>query len=199
MSISEDSLETTDAAMPAISVRACRIGDLDELLRLGRKTFTETFQAMNTPENMQAYLDSAFDPERIAAELAGEGSRYVFLYRGADLAGYLKLNWPGSQSDQDDPQALEIERIYVQKEFQGQGLGRVLIEKALQVAREAGMPRVWLGVWQENRAAIGFYLRMGFTTFASHDFWLGDERQTDDLMRLELEDIEPRGHEGSQG
>jgi ribosomal protein S18 acetylase RimI-like enzyme len=186
MILSEDSLEAANSSMPAISIRACQNEDLDELIRLGRQTFYETFHAVNTPENMQAYLDSAFDPERIAAELNDPGIRYDFLFKGAELAGYVKLNLPGSQTDHNDPESLEIERIYVRREFQGQGLGRALIEHALRFARQAGMKTAWLGVWQENTAAIGFYQRMGFQTFATHDFWLGDERQTDDLMQLEL-------------
>ena len=171
---------------PGLLIRTCGPNDLEVLLALGRQTFYDTFHAMNTPENMQAYLDASFAPERIAAELADPGIQYFFLYLGAALAGYIKLNKPGCQTDDQSPDSLEIERIYVQRDFQGRGLGRVLVDKALEVARQEGLKSVWLGVWQENTAAIGFYRRMGFRAFATHSFYLGDEHQTDDLMRIEI-------------
>ena len=43
---------------------------------------------------------------------------------------------------------------------------------------------IWLGVWQENPKAIQFYTKNGFEVFDQHVFKLGDEEQTDFLMRL---------------
>jgi len=180
-------LTNINSNQPGAVIRVCGPEDLESLVALGRQTFYDTFHTMNTPENMQAYLDSAFDPETIAAELDNPGIQYYYLYLGQTLVGYLKLNWPGFQTDCNDPDSLEIERIYVLKSYQGCGFGRMLVNKSLDIARQSGMKSVWLGVWQKNTAAIGFYRRMGFKTFATHHFTLGAEHQTDDLMRLELE------------
>ena len=83
---------------------------------------------------MAVYLDKAFAAEKIRAELSDENSVFYFLYRGGKLAGYLKLNEAPAQTDIHDEQSLEIERIYVSKEFQGEGLGRCLMEKAISTA-----------------------------------------------------------------
>jgi len=45
----------------------------------------------------------------------------------------------------------------------------------------------WLGVWEENHRAIQFYAKNGFVTFDKHVFTLGDEQQTDLLMKLKIQ------------
>ncbi len=169
-----------------LELRAGGPDDLDTLLPFARRTFDETFRALNDPEHFEAYLEAAFAPEKFAAELANPGSQFHLLYANGKLAGYLKLNQAGAQTDLNDPDSLEIERIYVASEFQGRGLGRVLMESAIALARRAGKRYLWLGVWQQNTPAIAFYGRMGFKPFATHTFLMGSDPQTDDLMRLEI-------------
>jgi ribosomal protein S18 acetylase RimI-like enzyme len=180
-------LEPINPAQPDVLLRECTPADLDDLLEISFQTFDQTFRPLNSPETMQAYLEAAFTPGKIAAELAEPRSSFYFLYQGGDLAGYLKLNEAGAQTDLNDPASIEVERIYVSSPFQGKGLGRVLIEKAISLARQASKQYLWLGVWQKNAPAIAFYKRMGFKRFATHSFMMGAERQTDDLMRLDLE------------
>jgi ribosomal protein S18 acetylase RimI-like enzyme len=179
-------MEVPKSAQPALLLRACTTADLEALVEISFQTFDETFRPLNSPETIQAYLESAFSTEQIAAELAEPRSRFYFLYQGPELAGYLKLNEAGAQTDMNEPGSIEIERIYVRREFQGQGLGRFLMDQAVGIARQFGAKSLWLGVWQKNTGAIGFYRRMGFQTFASHTFVMGEEQQTDDLMRLEI-------------
>jgi ribosomal protein S18 acetylase RimI-like enzyme len=181
-------MKSHPSPQPALLFRPCTLADLPALLEIALETFDETFRPMNSPETMQAYIETAFTPEQFAAELAEPRSRFYFLYRGPELAGYLKLNEATAQTDLNEPDTLEIERIYVRTVFKGLGLGRYLVEQAISLARQGGMKSLWLGVWQKNTAAIGFYHRMGFRTFASHTFVMGEEHQTDDLMRLEIGD-----------
>ena len=82
--------------------------------------------------------------------------------------------------------ALEIERIYVNSEFQGRKIGQLLLSKAISLANEQHLKQIWLGVWEYNPKAIKFYERNGFQEFDKHIFKLGDDEQTDILMRLTL-------------
>jgi ribosomal protein S18 acetylase RimI-like enzyme len=106
-----------------------------------------------------------------------------------NVIGYLKLNKGGSQTELKDNDALEIERIYVLKEFHGKKVGQMLFEKAIQIAKEQNAEFVWLGVWEENKRAIQFYTKNGFVEFDQHVFVLGDEPQTDIMMKLQLNKI----------
>jgi ribosomal protein S18 acetylase RimI-like enzyme len=102
------------------------------------------------------------------------------------VIGYLKLNMGGSQTELKDNDALEIERIYVLKDFHGKKVGQLLFDKAITIAKEQQVAYVWLGVWEENKRALQFYTKNGFVEFDQHIFVLGDEAQTDIMMKLEL-------------
>ena len=75
-----------------------------------------------------------------------------------------------SQTEKQSTNSLEIERIYVIKEFHGKNIGQLLCDKAIEVATQKGAEYVWLGVWEENPRAINFYKKNGFVEFDKHIF-----------------------------
>ena len=176
----------SDERLMMVTIRECRPSDLAILRELAVRTFDEAFRTLVTPEIMQAYLQEAFSPARLDAELRQPASNFYFLYVEEMLAGYFKVNEAGAQTDLQDPASLELERIYVQKAFQGQGLGRIMLADVERIARQRGKTYIWLGVWELNTSAIAFYERYGFRKTGTHDFYMGGERQTDYLMRLDL-------------
>ena len=110
-------------------------------------------------------------------------SAFFFLYGDDCLAGYLKINEKDAQTDLPNENSLEIERIYVRREFQGSGLGKMLIEYGLSIAKEKKKEFAWLGVWEKNEKAIRFYEKMGFRKHSTHSFYMGDDEQTDYIMQ----------------
>lgn len=99
------------------------------------------------------------------------------------MIGYLKINLGQAQTEKLDLDALEIERIYLLKAFYGQKVGQLLYQKAIDIAHEIQASYVWLGVWEENYRALKFYEKNGFIAFDKHKFWLGDDEQTDLMMK----------------
>jgi ribosomal protein S18 acetylase RimI-like enzyme len=164
-------------------IRKCTLDDLHVLRDLARDTYDESFRQTNTPETMDAYLEEAFDLEKIKTELEAPQSEFYFLFADGQLAGYIKVNDVPAQTDINDPTSLELERIYVKKEFKRLGLGSQLIDYAEQLARLAGKEYVWLGVWEQNPKAIAFYESMGYAEFARHTFRMGEELQSDLVMK----------------
>jgi diamine N-acetyltransferase len=160
--------------------------DIEQLKKIGRQTFSETFSAGNKEENMRKYLDEGFSPEKLRAELMNENAHFYFAKLDTHIIGYLKLNTGQSQTELKDEKSLEIERIYVLKEYHGKNVGQMLYEKAIQVAKRLNADYVWLGVWEENPRAINFYKKNGFVEFDRHIFKLGDEEQTDIMMKFQL-------------
>lgn len=100
---------------------------------------------------------------------------------GSELVGYLKINDAPAQTDINDPESMEIERIYIRKEHKAKGLGKVLVDYTLQQARKKNY--VWLGVWEKNVDAIAFYKKVGFIETGRHSFRMGDELQSDLVMK----------------
>ncbi|HWV28721.1 MAG TPA: GNAT family N-acetyltransferase [Dyadobacter sp.] len=171
--------------MPIQLIQAT-INDLETVRQIGIDTFYESFASVNTEENMAHYLKTGFSVEKVASELSNADSEFHLAYDGDDLIGYLKVNHGPAQSELKDDTALEIERIYVLRAWQGLKIGQLFYHKAIDIARERGYAYVWLGVWEENENAIGFYKRNGFVAFDKHLFTLGDDIQTDIMMRKEL-------------
>jgi len=156
--------------------------DIDDLYALSWRTFYEAFHHLNTEANMKAYMEKAFDRQRLLSELQNENSDFYFAKEGTDIVGYIKLNRKEAQNEFKDDVSLEVERIYVDSDNQGNGLGTLLLDKVKEIAKKDGLTYVWLGVWEKNPAAIRFYERNGFNVFSSHEFQMGDEVQTDMLM-----------------
>lgn len=172
--------------MEEIKVKQVTLNDIDQLQEIGKRTFYETFSAGNTEENMKKYLEEGFSVGKLAAELNDKNAEFYFATLGSRVIGYLKLNFGQSQTELKDEGALEIERIYVLKEFHGNKVGQVLYETAIQSAKQKSAEYVWLGVWEENPRAIAFYKKNGFVEFDKHIFKLGDDEQTDIMMKLNL-------------
>jgi ribosomal protein S18 acetylase RimI-like enzyme len=172
--------------MSDIFIKNVGINDILILQNIGRQTFSETFTESNTAENMQKYLEEGFAIEKLTLELQNENSKFYFAQLEDEVLGYLKINFGASQTELKDNKAVEIERIYVLQAFQGKKIGQILYEKAMQIAKEVKAEYIWLGVWEENIKAIHFYNKNGFVPFDKHIFKLGDEEQTDIMMKLEL-------------
>ena len=169
-----------------LHLEPCTVADLSVLAELSKSTFKEAFESQNNPDDFKAYINSAFGDKSLLKELQDYNSSFFLVYRDSDLAGYIKLNENGSQSDIRDNNSLEIERIYVLSEFQGQGIGAWMLGQVISMARDKKKYYLWLGVWERNTQAIKFYERLGFYKFGSHPYYIGRDEQTDWLMRLDI-------------
>ncbi|TYS64232.1 GNAT family N-acetyltransferase [Bacillus infantis] len=163
-------------------LKRCTLEDLHQLQQISIETFNDTFKDQNSPENINAYLEKAYNLEQLIKELSHKSSQFFFVFFNEEIAGYLKVNVKDAQSEEMGEEALEIERIYIKKSFQKHGLGKYLLNKAIGMAEEQGKKKVWLGVWEQNENAIAFYQKMGFVQTGAHSFYMGDEEQTDLIM-----------------
>lgn len=169
-----------------IQIKKISLNEIDQLQKIGRQTFQETFSDSNSEENMKNYLEEGFSSEKLTAELNNKDSEFYFATLENNVIGYLKVNFGESQTELKDSKALEIERIYVSKEFHGKKVGQLLYDKAIEIAKQKNSEYVWLGVWEENLRALSFYRKNGFVEFDKHIFKLGDDEQTDLMMKLKL-------------
>ncbi|MFD1602871.1 GNAT family N-acetyltransferase [Flavobacterium artemisiae] len=172
--------------MNDLKIKKASIDDLEKLQSIGRQTFSETFAEVNSEENMIQYLEQSFATEKLIKELNNPSSYFYLAVLDEKVIGYLKLNTGEAQTEKQDLDALEIERIYVAKEFHGKKVAQALYAQAEQMAKELKASYMWLGVWEENYRAASFYTKNGFVQFDTHIFRLGDDEQTDLLMKKVL-------------
>lgn len=121
--------------MENIVIEKISLNEIDQLQKIGRQTFYETFSESNSEENMKSYLENGFSLEKIKIELGDENSEFYFAKINEKIIGYLKLNFGQSQTELKDDKAVEIKRIYVLKEFQGMEVGQILFDKAIEIAK----------------------------------------------------------------
>jgi ribosomal protein S18 acetylase RimI-like enzyme len=171
------------AVPKTVIIQKLTLADADVLLALSKKTFFDFFAHLNKPEDMEAYASVAFTPQKMQAELSNPNSHFFFAMLDGEIAGYLKLNYGAAQTEFQDVNAVEIERIYVLAQHHGKKIGHQLIDFTLKEAAGKNLQHVWLGVWEHNHKALTFYKKHGFEVFSSHEFILGSGRQTDLLMK----------------
>lgn len=159
---------------------------VEQLQAIAKTTFIATFGDANNQNDMTDYVESKLTIEQLKSELLNPFSQFYFALDGAEVIGYLKVNTKSAQTEAQGDDALEIERIYVLDTYHGMKVGQLLYNYALQLAAELNVNRVWLGVWEENKRAIRFYEKNGFSIFDQHVFVLGTDEQTDLLMEKRL-------------
>ncbi|KAA0130152.1 GNAT family N-acetyltransferase [Chryseobacterium sp. SN22] len=173
--------------MTSIHIKQALPNDLTILQNLGRETFYETFAPYNSEEQIQQYLTESFAAEKLTRELNHPDSLFFIVWEQEDPIGYLKVNSGKAQTELQDETSLEIERIYVKSSHHGRKVGQLLYDKALETAVELRKKYLWLGVWKENHRAVRFYKKNGFKEFDKHVFRLGNEKQTDLMMKKMLD------------
>jgi len=171
---------------PVLSLSEAELADLASLLDVAQTSFVQAFTEGNKPENVQAYLSQAFTLLQLEKEWRNPASTFLLASLEGKLVGYTKVNLAAAQTDVQDPESLEVARLYTLEEVWGKGVGQFLLDAALAFAKEKGKTFVWLGVWEHNARAIRFYEKNGFKTFGSHPFPFGDEIQNDWLMRVQV-------------
>ncbi len=169
-----------------VVVRDATFSDALVITQLSVTTFAETFAADNKKEDMDKYIREEMSYDKIAAEV-GDGANSFFLVEVAGVAaGFAKVRSIKHPAELEGTRSLEIERLYALKAHHGKRIGAALMQKCLDHAARNNFHTIWLGVWEHNHKAIEFYKRWGFEFFSSHVFKLGDDEQTDLMMKKEI-------------
>lgn len=167
-------------------IEECTLEDIESIKSIGETTFYETFSKDNTKEDMEKYLKESFSYEQVKSEIENKNSIFFIVKDKDRVVGYMKINFNGAQTEAAYDNSLEVQRIYILERYQRNGIGKILIEKAIEIAKEKGLDYIWLSVWEIHTKAIKFYEKQGFKKFDTHIFIVGEDRQKDDLMKLEL-------------
>lgn len=165
-----------------LRVRSADESDAPALAAFAARTFEETFAPHNRPEDMRAHLTKAFGIAQQRQELLDPDLVTLLGFHDAMLVAFaqVKRQDPPPGIDVDAP--IELHRFYVDRTAHGKGVAQQLMCAVHEAAREFGGQSLWLGVWEHNPRAIAFYRKVGFVDCGSHDFFVGQDRQTDRVL-----------------
>lgn len=171
---------------PSISIRRCQSGDETTLSLVAQAAFLEAFvgvidggdivQHCLRQHSVEKYAHYLHDPHTAVwiAEAAP----------GAAPVGYLVLTTPDLPLPDVDARDLEVKRVYLLHRFQRGGIGGRLMEAARAHARSVGAPRLLLGVYSKNDAAVAFYQRLGYAKVGTRTFHVGAGTYHDFIFAL---------------
>jgi diamine N-acetyltransferase len=169
--------------MQKFTIRIATSEDAALIADLSRVTFYETFVGQNTQENMDKFMNEQFTRENLMKEVGAEHNIFLVAGLEGETVGYARLRDVPNPPELNGLTSIELARIYSVQSRIGKGVGSALMEKCIEVAAQQKKQVIWLGVWEKNQHAISFYERWGFEKFSEHEFILGDDVQTDWLMR----------------
>lgn len=172
--------------MSTISIKLAAPADAAMIADLSRQTFYDAFAADNTPEDMEKFMNEQFSREKLIAEVTDPASIFLLAMIEGEIAGYARIREAPNPPELGNTAAIEIARIYAVTTTIGKGVGSALMQRCLTIAQEKQKAVVWLGVWEHNQRAIDFYTKWGFQKFSEHIFVVGNDPQTDWLMKKEL-------------
>jgi|SRR6185312_9994765 len=173
--------EGSIAEAAAIAIRRATPADADDLARIGRETFAETFGHLYPPEDLESFLAASHAPS-LYAELAGDAAHGLWIAtRDGRAVAYAMAGPCGLPHPDVTAVCGELHRLYVRREAQGSGLGVKLLELALGWLERPGR-RLWIGVWSENVGAQRLYARYGFARVGAYEFKVGASRDHEFIL-----------------
>ena len=194
-------------------IRRATPADAEALSDLSRTCFTQTFGHLYTPSDLEAFLDEAYSPTVLRAELNDpERATWLLFDEPVDEAGATLSSGdhPGTPDPGDEAPASsvsqapigyvtacpahlphpdvapgdgEVQRLYILQGHQGGGRGTVLLRTALDWLERGGPRTLWIGVWGENYGAQRFYARHGFEIVGDYSFMVGDHADHELITR----------------
>ena len=164
-----------------INVRKVGLSDLKELQRIGIDSYVPHYAHLWKLNGMEWYLERCFGDKFLQKELVNPNVEYYIVENDSEAIGVVKLVLKKPLPDSDVENALYLEKIYFIKDWTGKGIGRKLIEFAVNRAAELNRECVWLMAMDTSAKPIAAYERAGFELHCYTN--LGDEFE---LMKEEF-------------
>jgi ribosomal protein S18 acetylase RimI-like enzyme len=166
-----------------LTIRKAILRDVDPLSELACRTYVDAFGHSFLPADLKNHLEGHLSPENIRRIL--EKDTVLLAEIDHQTVGFCQFGQATECPDADLDSDGVIERLYVLKEYQNQGIGSSLMKAALDQMRQENVTRVLLDVWEHNPAAIRFYQRFGFEVVGRHKFEVASGAETsDDLVMV---------------
>lgn len=170
----------------AVQIRPGTAADAAALTSIARQTFVEAYGHLISREDMLKHLDEFYFEQRQREELTRASLHTLFAFVGRALVGFAQLERETPPECVKDPSALMLKRLYVLRQWHGKGVAHALFDAVVETAWQQGLGSLWLSVWEQNPRAIAYYRKMGFEEVGSLVFVVGEDKQNDIIMSLDL-------------
>ena len=128
-------------------------------------------------------LETSDDLLSILDEINGSLATY-FICQDSSLnpCGYAKLIQSPIPECMNPDSCIELQRLYVDSDYRGRGIGKLLESHAESNSRNRDIRKIWLRVWEGNTVAQEIYKKWGFTIIGEEQYQVGEDQRTVLLM-----------------
>jgi ribosomal protein S18 acetylase RimI-like enzyme len=150
-----------------IVIRPWQKSDLASIRRITWQSWISAYSSFIPESDLMSYFDIHYT-ETSFLSMFNDPSTQVFIAETDDrIAGYARLFF------NLDENHLYVPSLYLLPDFQGQDIGRQLLEAAEEYAAAKGLDELWIGVMVKNRQALVFYRKVGFQFVREEPFTMG--------------------------
>ena len=151
-----------------ISIRLLGKDELKLVRQVADAVWPVTFKEILSPEQI-AYMMEMMYAQSVMDKEFDEGIHFYGVFDGTDAVGYLIWgHYDGA------PQTAKLHKCYLLTDYQGKGIGSMMLQTAKAFAREAGYKHLRLNVNRQNAKAIKAYVRNDFKTIETVDNPIGN-------------------------
>ena len=168
--------------MKELTISLGTVSDAQQLAEFAARSFQETFDADNNPEDMQAHLSANYGPKQQAAELADPKVTTILARSNRELVAYAQVRRSTPPPCVTHAAPIELHRLYVDRKAHGSGLASKLMQAIHEAAYDFDGRHIWLGVWEHNPRAIAFYKKNDFADVGSTIYMVGPDEQVDRVL-----------------
>lgn len=152
-------------------IRQAQKRDCINLAALSLQVWLQTYATGGLRLKISQYALSTFT-ELHFLEILHNKSCDIWVYIKEDhLVGFVAVNLASHFNNNDNANGFEVTTLYVSEHFQGQGIGRQLLDK---VKEQYGLS-FWLSTWIHNFKAINFYNNLNFSLIGQLNFNIDGE------------------------
>jgi len=150
-----------------IVIRSWEKSDLASIRRITWGAWMATYLSFIPETDLRSYFDIHYTEESFLRMFDDPSMHGFIAEMDGQAAGYGRLFFSR------DENRLYVSSLYFLPEFEGQGMGRRLLEAAEGYATEKGLEELWIGVMVKNRRALDFYRKVGFQFVREEPFTMG--------------------------
>lgn len=162
--------------MTELTLRPAVPADVPALSRLAIDAFNAKFAELYSAEDLATFLAEALAEGPMAAELAKPTNVIQLAEADGALIGYCKISLVcGFPQHARGSKVMELKQLYTAAGATGMGIGKVLMDWAMEQFAVHGADEVQLSVYSENEGAHRFYERYGFEKVADITFKVGEQ------------------------
>ncbi|MDP5170662.1 MAG: GNAT family N-acetyltransferase, partial [Bacteroidia bacterium] len=129
------------------------------LAEFGGRLFWEAYQDIGDRVKLLSFIQEHYTAERFS-EILSHPQTQAYLWEEECWKGYVMMEHGATFAEANTQALTKVNLLYLDRRWQGQGIGRQLLQHAEDKARDAGSEMLWLTVWPIT-PALAFYLKMG--------------------------------------